>query len=171
MPSPTQWHYSVDLHGEETRRPSLFFFPSKNAGTGKREKNKEIFLKVIDIFEDCNEIFFTHTHTTHIYTHSAYTQTYTKWCTSARDLLKLQEWQVHASPTHLTKGKDAQHRDVTHERTYTHCFPWYVTWWLRNVHVSRVTTWRSQSISTSCCRRCGSGRRSRRCAWSDFFLN
>ena len=50
------------------------------------------------------------------------------------------------------------------------CFPRRVTWWLRNVHVSNVTTWRSQSISTRCGRRCGSGRRSRRCAWSDFFF-
>ena len=42
------------------------------------------------------------------------------------------------------------------------CFPRWVTWWwLRNVHVSRV--------STRCGRRCGSGRRSRRCAWSNFF--
>jgi len=30
--------------------------------------------------------------------------------TSARELLKLQEYQVHASPTHPTKGKNTQHR-------------------------------------------------------------
>jgi len=28
-------------------------------------------------------------------------------------MLKLQEWQVHASTRHPTKGKDAQHRDAT----------------------------------------------------------
>ena len=32
----------------------------------------------------------------------------------------------------------------------------------------RVTIWRSWSISMRCGRRCGSGRRSRRCAWRDF---
>jgi len=50
------------------------------------------------------------------------------------------------------------------------CFQQWVTWWLKNVHVSRGTKWRSSSISTRCGRRCGIGRRSRRCAWSDLFF-
>jgi len=39
MPSPTQWHNFVDLQGEETRRPSLFFFPLKTREPGEPEKN------------------------------------------------------------------------------------------------------------------------------------
>jgi len=63
--------------------------------------------------------------------------------TSARELLKMQEWKVHASPWHPTKGKDAQHT-CREDSLVLEKGVWYL-----DLPVSDLCAWKFERIHSS----------------------